>query len=193
MTRITLKLQQPTGEVERHIDRANGAPTVEAAMCRDNGTKEIGHVDYAFLLSLSSSHAPIFDQLEPSVKAAAIDLRNVCMGPPLRRFQPTRRGRTLLARFRWFCRLLLRIVTVVITKRRDEWTPLHRSRRDRRGIITDGAALKDCAPSRPKSSNSWLVRAGQLRRQGSAKRHARPPRASRETLRLSRASRVFDD
>ena len=53
MTRITLKIQQPTGEVERHIDRANGAPAVEAAMCCDNGIKEIGHVGYAFLLSFS--------------------------------------------------------------------------------------------------------------------------------------------
>ena len=51
MTRITLEIQQPTGEVERHIDRANGAPAVEAAMCCDDGTKEIGHVGYAFLLS----------------------------------------------------------------------------------------------------------------------------------------------
>ena len=42
MTRITLKIQQPTGEVERHIDRANGAPAVEAAMCCDDGTGEIG-------------------------------------------------------------------------------------------------------------------------------------------------------
>jgi hypothetical protein len=53
MTRITLEVQQPTGEVERHIDRANGAPTVEAAMCCDHGTKEIGHNGYAFLLSFS--------------------------------------------------------------------------------------------------------------------------------------------
>jgi hypothetical protein len=42
MTPISLKIQQPTGEVERHIDRANGVPAVEAAMCCDNGTKEIG-------------------------------------------------------------------------------------------------------------------------------------------------------
>jgi hypothetical protein len=30
MTRISLKIQQPAREVERHIDRANGAPAVEA-------------------------------------------------------------------------------------------------------------------------------------------------------------------
>src|SRR6202049_2729392 len=59
MTRKTLDIQQPTGEVKRHIDRANGAPAVEAAMCCDNGTKEIGHVGYAFLLSFSSSYAPL--------------------------------------------------------------------------------------------------------------------------------------
>jgi hypothetical protein len=51
MTRITLKIQQP-GEVERHIDRANGAPAAEAAMCCDNGTEEIGHVGYAFFAFL---------------------------------------------------------------------------------------------------------------------------------------------
>jgi hypothetical protein len=49
MTRITLQIQQPTREVERHIDRANRAPAVEAAMCSDNGTKEIGHVGHPFL------------------------------------------------------------------------------------------------------------------------------------------------
>ena len=43
MPRISLKIQQPAGEVERHIDRANGVPAVDAAMCCDNGTKEIGH------------------------------------------------------------------------------------------------------------------------------------------------------
>jgi hypothetical protein len=59
VTRISLKIQQPAGEVERHIDRANGAPAVEAAMCCDNGTKKIGHVGYAFLRSFSSSHVPI--------------------------------------------------------------------------------------------------------------------------------------
>jgi hypothetical protein len=59
MTWITLKIQQPAGEVERHIDGANGAPAVEAAMCCDNGTKKIGHVGYAFLRSFSSSHVPI--------------------------------------------------------------------------------------------------------------------------------------
>jgi hypothetical protein len=53
MARKTLEIQQPTGEVERHVDRANGAPAVEAAMCCDNGSKEIGHVGYAFLLSFS--------------------------------------------------------------------------------------------------------------------------------------------
>src|ERR1700730_6071427 len=57
MTRITLKIQQPTGEVERHIDRANGAPAVEAAMCCDDGTKEVAHVGFAFLLSFCSSMA----------------------------------------------------------------------------------------------------------------------------------------
>jgi Archaea bacterial proteins of unknown function len=30
-------------EVERHIDRANSAPAIQAAMCRDDRTKEIGH------------------------------------------------------------------------------------------------------------------------------------------------------
>jgi hypothetical protein len=113
MTWITLEVQQSTGEVERHIDRANGAPAVEAAMCCDNGTKEIGHVGYAFLLSFSSSHPPIFDQLESCVITAAIDLRNVCMGPSLRRRQPTRTIRTLLARSRQLCQLLLRIASVV--------------------------------------------------------------------------------
>jgi hypothetical protein len=71
MTRKPLDIQQPTGEVERQIDRANGAPAVEAAMRSDNGTKEIGHSGYA-----------------------------------------TTRGRMVLARFRWFCQLLLRIVPV---------------------------------------------------------------------------------
>jgi len=54
MTRKTLDIQQPTGEVERQIDRANGAPAVEAAVCRDNGTKEIGHVGYLSCLPFSS-------------------------------------------------------------------------------------------------------------------------------------------
>jgi hypothetical protein len=39
MTRKSLDIQQPTGEVERQIDRANGAPAVEAAMCSDNGSE----------------------------------------------------------------------------------------------------------------------------------------------------------
>src|SRR5882672_3080340 len=39
MTRIALDIQQPTGEVERQIDRANGAPAVEATVCCDDGTK----------------------------------------------------------------------------------------------------------------------------------------------------------
>ena len=43
MTRKTLEIQQPAGEVERHIDRANNVPAVEAAMRCDNRTKEIGH------------------------------------------------------------------------------------------------------------------------------------------------------
>src|SRR6202140_1834606 len=43
MPGISLKIQQPAGEVERHIDRANCVPAVDAAMCCDNGTKEIGH------------------------------------------------------------------------------------------------------------------------------------------------------
>ena len=43
MTGIALQIHQPTREVERHIDRANRAPAVEAAMRCDNGTKEIGH------------------------------------------------------------------------------------------------------------------------------------------------------
>ena len=55
MTRKTLDIQQPTGEVERHVDRANGAPAVEATMCCDNGTKEIGRVFYPFLLSFSGN------------------------------------------------------------------------------------------------------------------------------------------
>jgi len=113
MTRITLEVQQPPGEVERHIDRANGAPTVEAAVCCDNATKEIGHVGYAFLLSFSSSHTPIVDRLEPCGITAAIDLRNVCMGPPLPKRQPTTSSRTLLARSRQFCRLLLGIASVM--------------------------------------------------------------------------------
>ena len=58
MTRMTLEVQQPTGEVERHIDRADGAPAVEAAMCCDNGTKEISHVGYAFVLSFSCNGLP---------------------------------------------------------------------------------------------------------------------------------------
>ena len=52
MPRKTLDIQQPTGEVERHIDRANGAPAVEAAMRCDNGTEEIVHVGYPFLIFL---------------------------------------------------------------------------------------------------------------------------------------------
>src|SRR6202165_201280 len=59
MTRKALDIQQATREVERHIDRADAAPAVEAAMCCGDGTKEIGHVSCAFLLSFSSSHAPI--------------------------------------------------------------------------------------------------------------------------------------
>jgi glycosyltransferase A (GT-A) superfamily protein (DUF2064 family) len=51
MARITQEIQQATGEVERLIDRANRAPAVEAAVCCDSGTKEIGHVGNAFLLS----------------------------------------------------------------------------------------------------------------------------------------------
>ena len=51
MTRITLKIQQPTGQVERRIDRASGAPAVDAAVCCDTGTEKIGHVDYACLLA----------------------------------------------------------------------------------------------------------------------------------------------
>src|SRR5258708_952690 len=43
MTRKTLDIQQPTVEVERDIDRANGVPAVDAAMCRHDRTKEIGH------------------------------------------------------------------------------------------------------------------------------------------------------
>jgi hypothetical protein len=42
VTRKTLQIEQPAREVERHIDRANGAPAVEAAMCSNNGTQEIG-------------------------------------------------------------------------------------------------------------------------------------------------------
>src|ERR1700694_4081172 len=57
MARKTLDIQQPTGEVERHVDRANGAPAVEAAMCCDNGTEEISHVCYPFLLSCCFSMA----------------------------------------------------------------------------------------------------------------------------------------
>src|SRR3984893_13192236 len=57
MTRKTLDIQQPTEEVERHVNRANGAPAVEAAMCCDNATKESGHVCEAFLLSCCSSMA----------------------------------------------------------------------------------------------------------------------------------------
>jgi hypothetical protein len=53
MTRIALDIQQPTGEVERQIDRANGAPAVEATVCCDDGTKQIGHVGHAFFLSFS--------------------------------------------------------------------------------------------------------------------------------------------
>src|SRR6202047_3391019 len=76
MAGIALKIQQPTGEVERHIDRADGAPAVEAAMCCDNGTKEIGHVGYAFLLSFSCN----------GLAAAALIGEHVhCgfLGPPL--------------------------------------------------------------------------------------------------------------
>jgi hypothetical protein len=54
MTRKTLDIQQATGEVERQIDRAKGTPAVEATVRCDNGTKEIGHVGYPFLLSCSS-------------------------------------------------------------------------------------------------------------------------------------------
>src|SRR2546428_10862469 len=54
MTRKPLDSQQSTGEVERQIDRANGAPAVEAPVCCDDGTKKIGHVGHPFLLVLSS-------------------------------------------------------------------------------------------------------------------------------------------
>src|SRR5258705_13878350 len=57
MTRKTLDIQQPAGEVERQIDRANGAPAVEAAVCCHDGTEEIVHVGYLFLLSFCSSMA----------------------------------------------------------------------------------------------------------------------------------------
>src|ERR1700687_2398530 len=36
MTRISLQFQEPAGEVERHIDRANGAPTFQAAVRGDD-------------------------------------------------------------------------------------------------------------------------------------------------------------
>src|SRR6202162_5860959 len=57
MTRKALDIQQPTEEVERHVDRANGAPAVEAAMCCHDGTEEIVHVGYPFLLSCCASMA----------------------------------------------------------------------------------------------------------------------------------------
>src|ERR1700674_2276117 len=57
MSRKTLDIQQPTGEVERQVDRANGAPAVEAGMCCDDGTEEIVHVSYPFLFFFSSSIA----------------------------------------------------------------------------------------------------------------------------------------
>src|ERR1700738_1164750 len=55
MTRKPLDIQQPTGEVERHVDRANSAPAVEATMCCDDGTEEITHVGYPCLLCFSSN------------------------------------------------------------------------------------------------------------------------------------------
>ena len=39
MTRIPLKIQQPAGEVERDVDRADGAPAFHAAMRGDCGIK----------------------------------------------------------------------------------------------------------------------------------------------------------
>ena len=58
MAGITFKIQQTTREIERHIDRANGAPAVEAAMCCDDGTEEIFRDSYAFLIVMLSRHHP---------------------------------------------------------------------------------------------------------------------------------------
>src|SRR5437660_769513 len=64
MPRKTLDIQQATGEVERHIDCANGAPAVEAAMCCDDGTEEIGHVGYPRSLSFCSSMALVLPAVD---------------------------------------------------------------------------------------------------------------------------------
>jgi hypothetical protein len=86
---ITFKIQQTTREIERHIDRANGAPAVEAAMCCDDGTEEIGHDSYALLIVMLSRHQPV--------------LVTDCS---------LREGRrTLLARFGLICQLLIRNVS----------------------------------------------------------------------------------
>jgi hypothetical protein len=39
------------GEVERHIDRANGAPAFQAAMSGDDSIKEFAHFGDAFFFS----------------------------------------------------------------------------------------------------------------------------------------------
>src|SRR4051812_44184877 len=65
MPRKSLKIQQPAGEVERHIDSANRVPAVDAAMCCDNGTKEIGH------RSLLSRHCIGYDSQS---RSRAVDI-----------------------------------------------------------------------------------------------------------------------
>jgi hypothetical protein len=55
MTRKTFDIQQPTGEVERHIDRANGAPAVEAAMVSRPLEGEAPTIDVAVGYSKSNT------------------------------------------------------------------------------------------------------------------------------------------
>jgi hypothetical protein len=55
MARISFQFQERAGEVERHIDRTNGAPTFQAAMRGDDGIKQFAHVGDAFLFSITSS------------------------------------------------------------------------------------------------------------------------------------------
>jgi hypothetical protein len=99
MSRITLKVQQPAGEVECHIDRANGAPAVEAAICCDYGANEIDHGGYAFWLSFSSSHAAITRPTGNVLESRRHRSQKRWQGLLFADFSLTRTRRTVLAQF----------------------------------------------------------------------------------------------
>src|ERR1700681_4035426 len=39
-----LQVENPAGEVKRHIGRARGVPTIQAAMGSDHGIEQVGHL-----------------------------------------------------------------------------------------------------------------------------------------------------